>query len=166
VFFLINFSLEINTALLLKKTLDEKMKNISSEEVRKKKEKEKKEANERMRRMIVFSVLSNLLLRLPVAINSMFEIAITFIYDYRSSYYYSAKGENYNVKNNFVFFCLGLNGCEMFDNISNFLYFVSVSFTLIFYNNYDLNFKLCFIRSILRKKTLITNQKSNQATPN
>jgi hypothetical protein len=151
IFFVCNFALEIYTAVLLKKTLDEKMKNISSdEEVRQKKEKEKKSANQRMRRMVVYTVISNLLFRLPVAINSMFEIAITFIYQPGTATFFSFS-YNYNVKNNFVYFCLGLNGCEIFEDISNFLYFISLSVSLIFYYNFDLNFNECFSKTILRK---------------
>lgn len=159
-FLVLDLVIDLYTAYLLKKTLTEKMKSVSSDEVREKKEKEIKNAIKRMRAMIISTVIKNLFLRLPVSINSIFEIIITFIYDPQSSSYWGTLENFYNVKSGFVYFCLGLNGCEMFEDLSDFFYFISLSLSLLFYNKFDLNFNECFSRSILKNK-----QNTSQSAP-
>jgi hypothetical protein len=152
---------------LFKKTLAEKLKKITNEEVKKKKEKENKEAIQRTRRMVISNLISSLLLKVPLALNPIFEITNTYLILSRGDNLYNHsvhiievfnqnpvldKLKEKNYKSNFLYFCLELNGCEMFYKLSNVCLFLSFTFTFIFYYKFDKNFKICFKRFIFKNE--------------
>lgn len=74
VFWILNFGIDIYTSVRLKETLAEKLKNVRNEEIRAKKEKEYSDAINRSISMIRSNFITNLLLKIPVVINSIFEL--------------------------------------------------------------------------------------------
>lgn len=156
-FFAVNLGIDFYTAVLFRKTLEKKMKNISNEAVRQKKEKENAEAIRRTNAMVIFNTSNNLLLKFPLVFNTILELVTNVSFDYVAYFF----NNSVKSKNALVYFCFELNGCEMYDELSNVLFFLSLTLTLLFHYKFDNNFKYYFRKYFFSKtkaESPVTNQ--------
>jgi hypothetical protein len=140
VFLVICLVLDIVTCVELRKTLSKKV--ITSKKV----EEEKQEAIFKSTLLIFLNALVNLLLKLPMCINSILEIVVSLKY-FRADY-----GLNFEVYDYFLYFLIDLNGLELFESVCNFLYFVSLALNFVFYYNFDLMFRFYFRKWYFKEK--------------
>jgi hypothetical protein len=137
-FLVICLVLDIVTAVELRKTLSQKI--STSKQV----EEEKEEAIFKSTLLVVLNALSNFLLKLPMTINSIFEIIASL------GFQSSVSSEYFNP---FFYFFIDLNGGDFFESVANFLYFLAISLNCVFYYNFDRMFKLYF-RKLFFKETV------------
>lgn len=147
-FLVINLIWDVKTVLLLKKTIAEKMESNLSE----KKKRENERLINRAILMVILNAVTFFLLKVPVLLNSIFEFVINEIY---TNWYNRPTEENGTIEydgNIFIWLCFELFGCDLFEQFSNLLYFLSLSLHLYFYYKFDRNFQFSFHRKILNKK--------------
>lgn len=142
----VSLGVDIYTVVKLKRTLAKKMATATSE-------KQMKEDDPVVRaiRMVVLNALVNVFLKLPVTINTFVEIHMSLVYFnvFLSSFQFK---ENYQTTSSLIYFCQELNGCELFESVSNMLYMLSLTLGLLFYYNFDKNFKSSFRRLMFNEE--------------
>jgi hypothetical protein len=139
-FLIIYLVLDIQTALELRKTLAQKMVSINAQA-----QKDKEDAIFKSNIMVILNALSNLFLKLPMTISSIFEFYVSL--NYLFTIFSSEFSDNY-----FLYFMVDINGAAFFENVANFLYFLSISLNLLFYYNFDRIFKFYFKIRFFKEK--------------
>jgi hypothetical protein len=140
VFLIICLVLDIVTSVELRKTLSQKI--STSKQI----EEEKEEAIFKSTLLAILNALCNFLLKLPMTVNSIFEIYISLNYKITN---YSKEFFN----KHFFYFLIDLNGGDLFENLANFLYFFSLSLNFVFYYNFDRMFRFYFRKWFFNEKT-------------
>jgi hypothetical protein len=125
-------TLDIIISNELTKTLSQKI--VTSKQV----QEEKDEAIFKSKLTIYLNFLSNFLLKLPMTINSIFEIYIVLFYH---RYLYNNSYEHVNY---FLYVFVELRGAEFFETLCNFLYYLSLSLNFVFFYNFDRMFRFYF----------------------
>jgi hypothetical protein len=140
VFFVICLVLDIVTCVELRKTLLHKV--VTNKKV----EEEKEEAIFKSTLLIILNALCNCVLKLPTALNSIFEIIVSLNYN-GTSYI------PFVTFNHFLYFLVDLNGRDFLENVCNFLYFLSLTLNFVFYYNFDRMFRFYFRKWYFKEKT-------------
>lgn len=159
-FGVVNLGVDVYTSVLFKRTLEEKMKNVHNDVVRKRKEEENADAIGRTNRMVVTNMVADLFLKLPLVILPLFQILNNF----SNTDMAIKEGDlvfGAYLQNDIVYFCSELNGCELVDELLNSLFALSISLTILFYYKFDANFKICF-RKMMFKNEPINKSKTKQ----
>lgn len=150
--------IDIKMAKMLKKTLREREKIISSEKIKR----ENDQTINRAFQMAILNALVIFLLKLPIFISSILEFYFKEVFSRRYGYF-SLDTALYNSKDSFSFtsFYFDMKGYYVLASFSNLLYTTSTSLTLLFYFKFDKNFQTTFDRSILKKKVYVKPTKIN-----
>ena len=148
VFLLINLAIDIGLIVKLRQTLNdmlEKAKKYSTKAQLEAKDKESENAFSNARSMIIWNTSLNLILKIPSALYSLF-----YLY---YSIYISNEKENLILNYFYRNICIDADFCNMFFQLSNFLYFLCISIQLFFYKHYDKKFSRSFNMILVDKKS-------------
>jgi hypothetical protein len=128
------------TASELSKTLSQKM--VTTAQV----QQEKEEAIFESNLLVKLNVAVNFLLKISMTVNSIFQIYIYLYYNYGDKV-------SYEYVDYFLYFVVDLYGGDFFENLADFLYFLSLSLNCVFFYNFDRMFKFYFRKLMKVKET-------------
>ena len=147
VYIVLQLIVDICLVYQLKTTLESKMK---SSQTQKQKELLKKKNDSAINRAIVMVILNaafNLILKAPTCVIPLYNM-ISF--KYQQSRFSSVK--QHPLTHFHLFYCEILGICNAFEELSKFLFLVSLTLNIIFFYNFDNMFKNCFFKIFPCKK--------------
>lgn len=148
VFLFVHLFIDIGMVVKLRETLIanfERSKSLHSKDQLEKKMNENESVLNKAIWMVILNTSLGFLLKLPACINSIVMLVNQIIKnnDYINHHFF---GRFY------MRFCIDAGLCDMFLQLSNFLYLVSISIGLFFYLHFDKNIKVAFKRIIPSSK--------------
>lgn len=145
VFLVVNFVLDIVLFWRVRVTLREKMKKFKlDEKTQKMREKENAETVNRIVRLVLLNAFVSLLCKIPVAIVSLNDLRLIFVINFFEQF------DNLYMKILFEFpysmrlLCHLDNICAIFLDFGHFLYYFSITISIMFYYSFDFKFKYVF----------------------
>ena len=104
--------------------------------------------------MVIFNALLGLILKLPSVYASIFDL-VQFIHTLNSPTIESLLHSVFNL----IIICSNDNTCFLMERFGNLFYLISLSIYLIFFYNFDKNFRISFLR-IFNNDKKSTNKNS------
>ena len=155
VLLLLNLAIDIGMIVKLRQTLNEKFENFkafSSTSQQEKKKTDNENVLDNAISMVILNTSLNLFFKLPATLYSLIYLCYSIYLHYNVPFVW----ESFVFERFFKLVCINANFCDMLQNLSDFLYLLSISLQFVFYKHYDKKLNSAIKKKFGSKKDIQT----------